>query len=130
MLGVSGSWRHLTPGNRVAGLGSRRAVRAARSALRTSGEEVFGGVEVAALVKKKNGRISGFPPTANMCIFIRSQRARLLEGFGSIFSIVCAGSPEPEVGVAPGQAGLLRCAAARFFSRRTAPLSSRFVGRL
>lgn len=38
VLGVSGSWRHITPGKESLGLGSRRIVPAARFALRTSGE--------------------------------------------------------------------------------------------
>lgn len=37
VLGVSGSWRLITPGKESLGLGSRRTV-AARFALRTSGE--------------------------------------------------------------------------------------------
>lgn len=89
VLGVSGSWRHLTPGNRVAGLGSRRAVRAARSALRTSGEEVFWGVEVAALVLKKTGVLALSPPPLT-CVYLSGRGALgCWKGLG-LFSLLCA----------------------------------------
>lgn len=106
--GVSGSCRHLTPGKESLGLGSRQILPAARS---RSGPPARSG----GGLEDENGRVSGSPPQRDtllrICLFISSQRAQLLE-VCVYFSIVCW--LEPEVGVAPGQTGLLWCAAARF----------------
>lgn len=96
VLGVSGSWRHITPGKESLGLGSRRIVPgAARVARRTSGEKLGW--------KRAFYSLRG-TPRRDVDLSARSL---------PFASIVCW-LLEPEVGVALGRTGLLRRAAARF----------------
>lgn len=109
--GVSGSRRHLTPGKESLGLGSRQILPAARRAPDLRGE-----VGVVSRIPKKTGRISASYSQADAwceCVdFSVSVIALTCRRFVCLlFYCVLV---EPEVGVAPGQTGLLWCAAARF----------------
>lgn len=105
--GVSGSCRHLTPGKESLGLGSRQILPAARCAPDLRGE-------VGVVLRIKTGVLARLI-LRRICyvnIFIYQLVACSVAG-GLCLFFYCV-LVEPEVGVAPGQTGLLWCAAARF----------------
>lgn len=102
--GVSGSFRHLTPGNESLGLGSRQILPGARCApdLRR---------EVGVVFRMKTGVLA---PNIIYYVNIFIYQLAACTVAGGLYLFFYCVLLEPEVGVAPGQTGLLWCAAARF----------------
>lgn len=83
MLGVSGSWRHITPGKESLGLGSKLIVPAPRFALRTSGEKRGWKRAYYSLYDK---------PRSNVYLSLRSVLEVRVSFFFCLYCVLAAGA--------------------------------------